>query len=448
LMSFLIQYRTLFEVKILHDYYLDRVDSRFLKLRASNEAGKETEIKRRLSTYDIRNDLDFEPTAASKKFMNAHKMLFRATPTGFLVATKVKRQETNEGIRYQPFIALESQFSIAVQLKVLNPIFQNFTALPLRTSIDTFYYFSNKGHADQSALPLSLPVPVFKTRQHYEMGSLVKRGNRFFEAIKNTSGQSTTNTSFWEKTENHQQATSSDKRLVYTSYKPKYFLVEEKYRQVLVASFDYTFPIHISENAAEFKLLDAQGEVGVITTEDQDTALRKVRLTFEELKVGAHTLKVKAGSFTADYEILIDDKLFDEKNTAGLLGVVEIAHQADLEEYRLLETDGKLRVEDEATTFPVFEIRLRNRSTYWKYVPLNGQSLSVDEAVLKNETINRQSVYVSTNPQPFLAQSKIDIGLLGANADVKLPNAHAKSLQQQPEEDRYFSEIFLPKMAE
>ncbi|MEM8527467.1 MAG: hypothetical protein AAF806_10150 [Bacteroidota bacterium] len=446
-MSFLIQYRPLFEVRLLHDYYLNRASSFFHELDLTDDGEKE-EIVERLSHYDISNDFLFKLPSKTKKFLNAHKMVFRTTETGFVVFIKVKQQINGNTIKYKPFIELEDAFELVIQMYITNPVLPNFTALPMKPVLDAHYHFTNKDQEDKIYPSLSLPAPSFESGKHYEMGCLVSVGGNLFEALKNTA-QATSNISDWKPIDNDfRQVTVADQYVVYASYLPKFFPAEEKQQLVLTALFDYKFPRSSSVSTAEFVLTPIDVNVAPLSIQKSGENLKRVSLKFESLEEGNYLLTVDAGSYVATHYIRVKADLFDQRNKNQLFAVLAIGHEADLNDFRLFEDDGSLRMNATQTTTatPIFEVRLRNRATYWKYIPAKNETVLADSTQLKREEEagSGRTVYVSKQPQAFLERSKINIVFDGNNAN--LPNPIPANIRES--EDRFISEVYLPKLQE
>jgi hypothetical protein len=74
------RYQRLFEVRLLHHYWLDEGATVFDQI--ADQAKKDT----RLLAYDMRAFLDVRPTAATKKGLSSFRCLFRSTALGFVVA--------------------------------------------------------------------------------------------------------------------------------------------------------------------------------------------------------------------------------------------------------------------------------------------------------------------------------------------------------------------------
>ena len=84
-MAFNNKYFRLFEVRILHEYYLlAGADHIFYDLSANDR--QEMLMKRVLGgQYKLLNDLDIVPTPSTTQLLRNHKLIFKKTATGFVV---------------------------------------------------------------------------------------------------------------------------------------------------------------------------------------------------------------------------------------------------------------------------------------------------------------------------------------------------------------------------
>lgn len=154
-------YKRLFEVRILHHYWLDDGATVFDDIA-------EPLRTQRLLRYDLRPIISIAPTALTAQKLSGLGCLFKTTPLGFLVAVK-----GNVSIPNDAFL----DFTVTVR----DPAFYNYTAFTLRKQQITEHYhrqldktcrykantftFSNetgtvKTKNNVSALYLSKPVPA------------------------------------------------------------------------------------------------------------------------------------------------------------------------------------------------------------------------------------------------------------------------------------------------
>ncbi|UWX56705.1 hypothetical protein NY406_05430 [Chlorobaculum sp. MV4-Y] len=72
-------YRKLFEVRIVHHYWLDNGTTLFDRLSDEQQ-------ERYLLNYDVKAFLEIKPTAATERTMKTYQVIWRKTKTGFIVA--------------------------------------------------------------------------------------------------------------------------------------------------------------------------------------------------------------------------------------------------------------------------------------------------------------------------------------------------------------------------
>jgi hypothetical protein len=105
-------YERLFEVRVLHHFWLDEGATVFHKI--ANQAAK----TQRLLTYDVRRMLSFQPSAATAATITGLRGVFRTTGLGFLVA-----------VPGDALVPLDAAFEFFVT--VVGPDYANYTAQPL-----------------------------------------------------------------------------------------------------------------------------------------------------------------------------------------------------------------------------------------------------------------------------------------------------------------------------
>ncbi len=181
-------YRRLFEVRVLHHYYLD---DGFQDFTALNDAEQE---RRLLSGYDVRQFLSFTPTASTEGMLKGLDLTFRTTPAGFLVAAPDD-------------ISIPSNLRVEVIVEVQHPDFLQYTALtlPSRKIVEIqeggqvyrfkerVPVFSNstgtKRNLGGSILPqlyLSAEIPNLDAAAAYPAEALVLDGSALYQAIHDT----------------------------------------------------------------------------------------------------------------------------------------------------------------------------------------------------------------------------------------------------------------------
>jgi hypothetical protein len=135
-MAFSIQYKPLFQVNILHKYFLNKGVDEF-------SAMKESDKNRQLEEYDINTFFSVEPTNNTDRKISGHNLVFKTNNTGFTVWSNVVGNNKNI-----PFIALDNDLSFTFLLKLKDAAFFNYSNLKLENACK-IYYFSNRKPADE-----------------------------------------------------------------------------------------------------------------------------------------------------------------------------------------------------------------------------------------------------------------------------------------------------------
>jgi hypothetical protein len=133
-MSFRIEFRAICSVHLWHDFLLARGSAEFEslapKLREDILVG-----------YSIADSLRIVPTAETEVLLARHKILFRAQPTGFLLAGAVSESGAEPG-RYTLELPLPSDFALRFSVNVVRPAFLEEANLPLERS--SLFHLSNR----------------------------------------------------------------------------------------------------------------------------------------------------------------------------------------------------------------------------------------------------------------------------------------------------------------
>ena len=115
-----IEYKILFEVRILHDYYLaDRSGNSFFSLDV-NAQNALLEEKLKKEKYDIHTDLELVFSQNDQVFFRNHKMKLVKTKLGFFVGIEVVSEKSSGGkLIYRPRISIreDAKLNIGLGLK-------------------------------------------------------------------------------------------------------------------------------------------------------------------------------------------------------------------------------------------------------------------------------------------------------------------------------------------
>ncbi|NUQ23509.1 MAG: hypothetical protein HUU34_06130 [Saprospiraceae bacterium] len=182
-----IEYKTVCEVHILHDYYL--IDNEYQSYFALSNLQQQAWLSRKLQLgqYDISRNIGLLINRDAAKQLADFRLKILPNPLGFKLAMEVNSQQQPDGsVRYRPVIQIPDGTALTIGLQTINPLFANFTNIALRPSDNQIYFFTNDGaHHERS---LSRPIPAFAPGQSYNMGDLSTLGAQVRQATEDNSG--------------------------------------------------------------------------------------------------------------------------------------------------------------------------------------------------------------------------------------------------------------------
>jgi len=170
-----IEYKILFELRIVHDYYLiDNLGGSAFSLPA-NEREHLLQTKVRAGQYDVRGDFDFRLNREDLKKLRDYRIKFIKTPMGFFAAMQVESETDGSGNRrYRPFISPPPDTYLAFSIDATNPLIGNITALHLGDPDRLIYYFTNAGAHNDNSLASPPSLLINDGSQSYLMGELAE----------------------------------------------------------------------------------------------------------------------------------------------------------------------------------------------------------------------------------------------------------------------------------
>ena len=411
-----IYYRKLFEVRILHAYYL--TDGTPLEFFALSEQQRNDILQRELfyGEYNVWRNLTIAPSEESKNVFSGYHIRFVPLRTGFLVAMRVRPVNN----LFMPFVPFDETLNFTFNIGIKDFAFRNTTNYRLSSPVAGIYYLTNTDPEGNKTFPsLASPVAPFQNNHNYEMGELAVIGGDVMEAIEKANSQ---DPSKWRKVDG-------------------IGLVHDGDRILLPKRFYYTFPGESQVTSVSFTLRSSDGTALKSIDIDQTANIDRVSLDFMttddpnvEIEDGLFTLDVIGNNNFEDHrKVYLNDLLYN----SGNLGVIQVNQNDSI--YRLLEADGSLR-----NPAPVFEVRLKNRIAYWRYLSEDGKPFKVTpktDPYLK--AVNGKLLTIDPMPLTFfpIRFQKTDPAI----ERIFLPNPRGVSLR--PENDgRIYSDIYSSKI--
>ncbi|MEL6853439.1 MAG: hypothetical protein AAFP92_33325, partial [Bacteroidota bacterium] len=401
-----------------HEYFL--ADAQGVPYFAQDSATQATILadKVGLGLFDIRQQLEILPSEETKHFMARQKMRLLMTSTGFRMVMSVVADETGG---FKPQLPLPAKTPLHFTLRPVNPYFDSLTESPPRPFLPAIHLLSTEGKALNGSDPINLarPLEAFQENQQYQMGELVSLAGAEKRAIRDTQTQADTD---WVDLEASGYISQAD-------------------RVLLPQSFCYQFPKYRSLSKATFEVLDMTNE-SLATLEVPVNRQKKACLDFSGNKEGSpaispgrYQLKVTGTGFDRLHSIQLQPDLYQPQTW----GIMLVSLENSAEPTSILR-GGSLPDE------PVkFEIRLRSRTPYWRYI--NKKGFHPDDEVTATEGFfdsveegGNVVMLVSKQPKP-ISQTLSPLSTPDGSSFKLFPPPQLTDLRQ--ESDRQFADIHI-----
>lgn len=292
-------YKRLFEIRILHHYWLDDGATVFDLISTQEQRDK------RLLSYDMRQFLSVLPTASTSKSLRGFKCVYKNTALGCVVA-----------VPQDAVVPVETKLEFAVM--VMDPAFYNYTALTLQ------------------------PQKIYEL--YHKPEDKTYRFKEHVPVLSNMTGTS--------------RLTGSNKAL---------FLSSE-------------FPTLAPDDKVESLVRSAGNALLQLTSDQPGAVTQQLNANMDNLPVFVNQGDVPAIvppaglSGAPSRGIMLSDDIPDKVFALIRLSAV----RADDEGFSFVDRNGYVKAIN-----PVFQIRFKNRATFWKYFNKNtGAAVSAETAAL------------------------------------------------------------------
>lgn len=141
-MSYSIQYKELFRVKMLHRFFLDKGTDDFKSMN-------DEEQLKQLENYNFQTVFNLRPTAGTRQALNGYNLVFKKITSGFAVWSKV--DESNDVL---PFIALPGDLDFTFLIQIKDPRFYNYTNLKMENAGKLYYLSNRRPDTEPNSFPL------------------------------------------------------------------------------------------------------------------------------------------------------------------------------------------------------------------------------------------------------------------------------------------------------
>ncbi|WP_440133005.1 hypothetical protein [Chitinophaga sancti] len=412
-------YKILFEVKVLHEYYLTnpKGDTVF---DLDNQADRLIFLNDRLDkdAASVNNDISFDLTPELLQLFKDHHLRLLPSYSGCKVGIEVNASFLPDGTRvYTPKIPLPADLPITLFIRVKNPVFHTITNSRIVTPVPATYYFSNDSVLSALNFPsLSSRIADFTAGYTYEQGELATIAPNSVKAY-----YSDNNADKWLPLHGNDYVNEGD-------------------RCLLPLRFNFTFPAGTNVSQATFTLKDGAGTVLNTFVAQNTGGLQKVALNYSALSL-VNYIKYSLEVTGDNGYSWIRPVIFTNTNGWATL---QFKPRVTNAAFNLLDDQGYLITRKppvgNINDPPVFELRIPSRLTYWRYVHAN--RLPFDQNNYPNELLNYQNgLLISKSPRNSTIQStyfqKAD------NSFFFLPNPEDYTLLRN-ENKQLFTEIMLP----
>ncbi len=429
-------YKTLFEVKLLHEYYLTQTDG--ITVFESATQDDRTAFLGRFyekGAVSINADLDFDFPESLRSLYESYFLKVLPSYSGFRVLIRVnKKILTDQTLVYQPLASLPDNLAIHVLLKKKSSFIDVFTSARVNHPLPASYFFSNADPGGNHVSPfLTNPVGNYNSNYYYEQGELASFGTNDIQAyFENAGGEQ------WSPVKGTGFANEAD-------------------RCLLSSRFNYTFPEESNVKNVTFTLKEAGGTVIDTLSANSTDRIQKFSLDYSakvvaveirdaiQLNQSFFTLDVSGESYLRTHRLLINDPFYDRL----VWGVVTMVPRPTSTDFHLLATDGFLhKRETTLTRIPhrVFEIPVRSRFTFWRYI--NDKKRPILANIDFSGYLTEEDGTWITNQPKFISKSFHKLHKDGGAETKYFPNPTDYSIKRNPADEtdrRMFFHILVPR---
>ncbi len=427
-----ITYKRLFELECWHGYYLNTADQEFGALDAVSRAEL---IKQKGA--DLQQDFAITPSPDTLKRLSGEGLLFKTLPTGFFVA--IRAEKTDDG-NFAPVSMPAEGLTLTFYLRIRNPLFYNYTNLPMDNAGRGLYYLSNRAEnsnvlPEDPTLYVAQEIPAYENRV-YKSGDLVMANGQRYEALMD---------------QENPVAPPADlawKRLAAAGYLNGGDAVQ---RMGPLSSYSFqsnpakraTFTLHnLDQQEFTVRLTQEAGNTYPTQTTDsrgnsfpvtevlapENEPFTQVKLDLRTVPAGRYTLTV-AGEFASGDSFTEEVPVYLMHDPQKVWAVVEVFHKAGdvLGAYKMIDEEAGNRL-----MAPRYILHVQNRSTYWRY----HFGKPPEKKPKNSELVQSGDSFVTLKPQP-LTTSYTEVTYNSS----PLPNPSVKMIK--PEQSKIYSDVYL-----
>jgi hypothetical protein len=431
-------YKTLFEVRLMHEYFQTKEDG--TNLFNEPDQGNRMNLLQQLDDADYEgmdSDIRFDFPEALKEQYSGYGLHIVPAYSGCTVAVRVNRITlADNSIVYQPLFSIPETLDIFVLFIRKSNRPDAYSNERIGRPAPAAYFFSSENIPGARVFPfLTNPVSSFDAGYNYEHGELaINSSNKLQEYFYDNAGN----------------LQSRSVNAVITAF------ANENDRMLVPLSFYYSVFHKNPVTTLDISLTDAASTVLKAFSFSQAEPIKKVMLDFSDqsdalqlsaarsLPAGLVTLQANGNNGYADTRKLI----FDERlNPRDCWGVAYFKPVVTNPVFNLIKTDGYIieRVNPlgNITEAPVFEIPVRSRFGNFRYANSNGKELKLN-AALNNFLYKEDRLLISQLPVSLCQHYFQVTENGGGNTRKFLPNPKTWDIKRDDKQRMYF-DVVVPE---
>ena len=385
-MSTTITYQILFEVKVLHHYFLNRGERAFDKMTVEEKANA-------MMFFDAREIFDIVPTGECSRILDAYRCIFKKTSQGIIVGLRAE-PEGPPPFKFKPFHELADDLAFTFLIYLKDFQFMNYTALPLSGNSGNTYIFRNSTGASPKKFPsLSAFAPLFKGGSEYLPGDMLSDNpsgpaKLFIARVRTNKNTSTTDWTTEKKSD---------------GFPMSYANINDRY-PVVRGILSYHVNVAGKEPVAEVRTATGTIISPKITLLAGD--FRTLQVDLREFPDGFYIMHIH----TEDNSYQDDISFYLMQERVSPFGIIHLTVKSDDSPYDMLDAQDHLQS-------PSYELRFRNRATHWRYIGKRFNATSVTDdplpltryGIIENVSVkDKDGLTVDDLPNPGITMIKTE----------------------------------------
>ena len=408
-------YKPLFEIKVLHEFFITNEEGIPIfdvsPQQARLDILRENFINRKMGIEEI---LEFKfPSGLSKTYESKFLKLIPSY-NGCKVMIRVKETRNLDGsVQYTPFINFSTGDTIFINFIKKGSTLDAISGHKLKQNLNAAYLVSNEGISGNKTYPfLTQPVSPADSAVDYEQGETALSAANNIEQFYLAGGVKS-----WLPGVGKDFLNEQDRVLLPTQFRYRF------YAQAGLSTGDFTIN-DPANNTVWYKTLSVPSGSDSVLVETDIVGVDAHSGSFQN---AVHTLTVTGNNgYTASHRIVFSDALYH----SGTWLLAGIRFAASNPNYNLLNAGGFLHTMKNAdgtrTPHPVFEMNIKSRLPFWRYFNYKGKDLSLIPAY-NGYLVKEGKNLVSVLPRP-LSRYWLELLQNGSSNKLYIPNPTTQNI--------------------